>query len=169
MNTATLSVIIAVSALVSSVVCPMLTVIINNHYQMKISNREYYDKHRAEVIEDYIRCAGCMTKYPDETVFQNYGKSNKEIYLYLPENLWNTVDCIEKSISNRDYDTASDNLSKLCKELNKYPPRLKKHGSHHNVRYNPYNVKRKARKVHYLPDDHANYASKRNQSKPYET
>lgn len=118
------SVIISGIALLAAILSPVITTIINNIHETKMSNRRYYQEHRAEVIENFIRYAGAINELTGRDFdFREYGKCSKEIYLYIPEELWSTVDEIDKYIIACEYDKISDKLSDFCKALKKYPPR----------------------------------------------
>lgn len=124
MDSAAWSAIISGIALIAAVISPVLTTIINNSHQTKNNNRNYYESHRAEVIESYIRYTGSMSNMCSSSEdFRQYGKYSKEIYLYLPENLWHYIDEIDCYISESQYVVVSETLSQLCKELNQYHPR----------------------------------------------
>ena len=124
MGTINWSAIISGIALVAAVISPILTAIINNRHEIKMYNQRYYKEHRADVIENYIRYTGSISKHSATSEdFRQYGKYSKEIYLYLPDDLWCTIDSIHDCISNSEYNHASDFLAILCKELNKNPPR----------------------------------------------
>lgn len=113
-------------ALVAAIISPIVTAIINNHYQTKMKRLQFFDEHRAEVIENYIRFTGSVSKMSSGfEEFRNFGKYSKEIYLYVSEDLWRYIDQIEELLYNRNYDDAHKILAVLCKELKKDPPRLK--------------------------------------------
>ena len=121
------SVIISGIALVAAVFSPVITAIVNNKYQSKINRQKYFDEHRAQVIENYIQSVGELCEDVDRESFRRaYGKNSKEIYLYIPESLWEKIDKIDESIYQRHHRDACILLTELCKELNKYPPRLVK-------------------------------------------
>lgn len=83
------SAIISGIALVAAVISPVLTTIINNHFQSKATSHKYYVEHRAEIIENYIRYAGSISRRSQSSDdYRGYGQYCKEIYLYIPENLW---------------------------------------------------------------------------------
>ena len=121
-------------ALVAAIISPIVTAIINNHYQAKMKRLQFFDEHRAEVIENYIRFTGSINKMSaGYETYCKYGQYSKEIYLYISEDLWRYVDQIEELLFNRNYDDANKVLAILCKALNENPPRLK---SRHRNRKN---------------------------------
>lgn len=135
MDSSVWSAIISGIALVAAVISPVLTTIINNHFQNKVSHRRYYDEHRAEVIENYIRYAGMISRHSQSSEdFRGYGQYCKEVYLYLPESFWPLVDSAHNYITNSKFEEASAVLTQLCKQLNEYPPRsVKKKSNNKNT------------------------------------
>lgn len=132
METLSWSAIISGIALMTAIISPVITSIINNNHQIKIKNIEYYSEHRAKVIEDYIRVVGGLsTDAIYEQYLGAYGKCSKEIYLYIPEKLWHYIDDIDTCISNSEPIKAKGLLRDFCIELNKYPPRSIKNKCNH--------------------------------------
>lgn len=119
------SAIISGIALVAAVLSPVITAIVNNKYQSKINRQKYFDEHRAQVIENYIQSVGELCEDVDRESFRRaYGRNSKEIYLYLPQELWSKVDSIDSLIYRNNHRQACIVLAELCKELNKNPPRF---------------------------------------------
>ena len=110
------SAIISGIALVAAVLSPVITAIVNNTHQSKIDRQRYFDEHRAQVIENYIRSVGELCEDVDREQFRrSYGKNSKEIYLYLPESLWGKIDQIDYSVYQRHHRQACILLTELCK------------------------------------------------------
>lgn len=95
------SIFIAAIALLISIISPILTAIINNHYKIKEYKSEFYEKHRAEVIERYLNSVGSTLYRQDLDDIREYGRSFAEIYLYVPSYLWDTLDKIGFEISEK--------------------------------------------------------------------
>lgn len=127
------SIFIAAIALLISIISPILTAIINNHYKIKEYKSEFYEKHRAEVIERYLNSVGSTLYRQDLDDIREYGRSFAEIYLYVPSYLWDTLDKIGFEISEKNYDAAKGLLAELSKKLSCYPPRTKKKKSKYNM------------------------------------
>ena len=127
------SAIISGIALIAAVISPVITTVINNQHRTKADKHTYFEAHRAEVIENYIRHTGSISKMSSSSEdFRLYGKYSKEIYLYLPENLWSHIDKIDTFVTARDYQNLYKELSDLCKALNKHHPRpINKRGNKH--------------------------------------
>ena len=78
---------------------------------------EFLLKHRAEVIENYLKATGdVITSYTPEA-FNSYGISFAEIYLYLDEAKWDTIDAIDELINLHKYNEAAVKLRVLVKSL----------------------------------------------------
>ena len=116
-------------ALIVSVISPtintFLTIFLNNRYQTKIRNMDFYYTHRAEVIENYIKSTGEFIKSKSYDAEQYYGKSLAEIYMYVPEELWQIIDDINDAIFQHDYEKSNNLLRSFSKQLRKYRPRFK--------------------------------------------
>jgi len=124
MNSSDWSAIISAITLLAAILSPVVTTIINNRHQAKLKKQAFFDSHRAEVIENFIRYTGSVNEvssYAED--FREYGKRSKEIYLYIPEHLWHYVDSIDNAIFESEYKNASKLLANFCKELNQYHPR----------------------------------------------
>lgn len=120
--------IISAITLLAAILSPIITTVINNRHIEKMENTNYYEKHRAEVIENYIKSAGAKISFPDKENQEFYGRNSKEIYLYLSSDYWDLLDDIAVNIDTtniKNIETASLKLTELCKKLNENPPRLK--------------------------------------------
>lgn len=125
-------------SLCSAVAAPVIT----GHYRLKEKKlelraearrrqKEYYEAHRAEVIERYISAAGYACQSPSDGN-ASFGAVQNEIYLYVDESLWPKLDEIALRLKRdsaltdeeRRYLKASGNsappfseLTELCKAL----------------------------------------------------
>ncbi|MBQ7505336.1 MAG: hypothetical protein IJT79_08485 [Ruminococcus sp.] len=130
MDTKVLALIISGISLLIAIFSPIFTAFLNGRYMIKSKNldlqkskeeREYEFllKHRAEVIENYLKAAGdVITSYTTEA-FSRYGLSYAEIYLYLDESKWELIDSIDTSINENNYENAAIFLRDLVKRLSK--------------------------------------------------
>ena len=121
---------LSLAALTLSVLSPFFTAIINGAFRMrekrldieteqKKRTQSFYLSHRAEVIEKYISAAGACFKNNTPENRAHFGSAMGEIYLYVREDLWPTLDSIASCISI-DNSTNLDGLLKfLCKELSR--------------------------------------------------
>lgn len=122
--------VISISALLFSVLSPIVTAIINGHYSIKEKdlamrsnsakeNNDFYIKHRAKVIEAYLSAAGRVIYYDDKKASTNFGKCAAEIYLYIDESEWHYIDSINQGISSFKYLETRDALESLAKIIAK--------------------------------------------------
>lgn len=124
------SIVISAVTLVAAIISPIITTQLNNRFQMRVHRQRFYDEHRAETIENFVRSVGQLCSDDGRIQFLGeYGKNCTEIYLYIPENLWDNVDRINSAIYAENYKQAQLELTELCKALNKYPPRFKNNKS----------------------------------------
>lgn len=91
-----MSLIIAIAALILSIVSPLLSALLNGIFRIKEKNldiqsaaakynQEYYEKHRAEVIENYIQSVSNVVKLKRADDEAAYMSSMSEVLLYLDE------------------------------------------------------------------------------------
>ena len=116
-------VLISITALVVSVLCPVLTALVNNLFQLKFRNRDFFDKHHAEVIEGYLRTAGACTCNDSKEARVEYGKYYAEIFLYAPESLWSDIELFHEMIASGSAKGTYAQLIKISKVLSDNPPR----------------------------------------------
>lgn len=124
-----LTVIIAAAALLLSILSPVISSWITGHYTLKqkrlelqhqldLRNSDFYERHRAEVIERFITAAGALVEWNDPTTERKFGEASGEIYLYVSPSLWDDIDEFRHSI----YDPASlpkTQFVDLCKMLSR--------------------------------------------------
>lgn len=128
-----LSLIISIAALALAGLSPIASAVVQLVTRKKELDAEaqrrqaeFYDQHRAEVIERYITAVGeiCKTESPQD--LHAYGKSLGEIYLYVDSSLWPKLDAISKAITLHDFQAPAEELIQLCKELSHKEVRAKK-------------------------------------------
>ena len=128
-----LSLIISIVALVSTALSSIVSAVVQKKTRkMELDaeaqrrRAEFYDQHRAEVIERYITAVGeiCKTELPQD--LHAYGKSLGEIYLYVDPSLWPQLDAISEKITRHDFQSPVEDLIQLCKELSYNEVRAKK-------------------------------------------
>lgn len=121
------SLVIAVAALLVSVLSPTLTSLVNNRHTQKMIELDFDQNHRIAAIESYIHAVGLCCGNGTMDSFGEYGAHVGEIYLYLPESLWPLVDKIGDALKEPDYEAALESLATFCKELSRagLTPQLK--------------------------------------------
>ena len=115
---------ISVAALALSIFSPIASAIVqliarkmDLNAETERRREEFYDKHRAEVIERYITAVGevCKTELPQD--LHAYGKALGEVYLYVDQSLWPLLDTISEKIERHDFQPPTEELIQLCKAL----------------------------------------------------
>lgn len=109
--------------LIAAILSPILTTIINNRYQLKLRKSEFLEKHKAEVIENYLKNVGAVINNPSNENFEKFGFNSKEVYLYISPDHWSLLDEIENQIEKCDYSSANKYVNVLCESLSENPPR----------------------------------------------
>lgn len=124
------SVVISGIALISSIFAPVITTRLNNRhdremrkleleYQKQQHNEQFYDLHRAEVIERYLNVAGKAIRHHSLDNDEEFGTVMGEIYLYVDESEWPLLGNLETYIRNGNKTAATETISELCKILAK--------------------------------------------------
>ena len=121
--------IVAAIALCVSIFSPGVVAWINNRHADKAFKREFYEKRKCEVIENYLKCIGGIIFYND---YQNQALSAEyisEIYMYAPETMWKDIDEINSLALNIACRHGEDGYSKeaikakyidFCKKFSKF-------------------------------------------------
>lgn len=118
------SLIISLAALALSILSPWLSARhLRKAKEMELKaeaerrREEFYDQHRAEVIERYITAVGeiCKTELPQD--LHAYGKALGEVYLYVDQSLWPLLDTISEKIERHEFQPPTAEFIQLCKAL----------------------------------------------------
>lgn len=120
--TISITVIVAIAAIIS----PVITTLLNNHYQLKIKKMEMQQKqyedtvlYRRQVIENYLQALS--------VIMQNFSRSNLEIYakyysiayLYLPDTIQEEMSNINHEIYSVGGSCTPEKFNHLITEINK--------------------------------------------------
>ncbi len=112
----TILLISTIGNIVGLVVVPIIIKCIERRSQIKQLQSELYSKRRLELIEEYVEYTRLAidgrTQY-----YQSFPTRNL-ILLYVGKSLHHYIDDIDKCIEDKDFDTANELLSKLCRKLN---------------------------------------------------
>ena len=115
---------IAFAALAFSFVSPLFSVFAQHKirrmeldFELEKQSRDFYDRHRAEVIERYITAAGRACKLRGGTNLADFGASMGEIYLYTAPELWPLLDRITEKLDKHEQELPLGELQELCKAL----------------------------------------------------
>ena len=128
------SLLISAIALLFSLASPVISAWVSGHYRLKerkleisAENKhrrsEYYDQHRAEVIERYLSAAGKACEYGSFESREAFGAASPEMYLYVPPEHWSTLDAISNLLEEQQHDKAKLFLRDLSKFLSTYQVR----------------------------------------------
>ena len=117
----------AVSAL-ASILAPLIVESLKIKHQRKLWEQQFYDEHRAEAIEYFLKATGAFVYSKSLNNRKELGASAGEIYLYADPELWGDIDTLLDfcggSLSNCD--EAQKIHARLCKKLRDYSPRSKR-------------------------------------------
>lgn len=119
---------ISLVALILSVVSPVIASIISGAFQIwqkrielnaakEKRKQRFYEQHRAEVIERYIRAVGKACRMGTVANLDEFGASMGEIYLYVSKDHWELLDRIATKLDRQKFVNPSEDLTKLCKAL----------------------------------------------------
>lgn len=120
MDNATAALIISISTAISTAIVPLILACISNRHEIKLKKIELYDIRRAEAVSAYIRSAGAYLQNPRAETASEYGRAYGEIFLYVPERLWEPISSLNARIVAKCQtpDVYAD-LSAVCMELGK--------------------------------------------------
>ena len=135
MDLTTVSIIISIAAFLSSVLSPILVQLITNYHQRKRGKLEFVEKHKHEVIENYIKAVGAHIYSGCRNGDRDYASTIGEIYMYVDQSLWGKVEELTNEIVSLERNTvvppdqlihAKELYIDLCKSLSVYSRDSKK-------------------------------------------
>lgn len=133
MNNEQLSMIIPFLSLLVSAASSIIVAVISARLRIKekkldineriaFQNIDYYEKHKTEVIENFLKSAGqCILKKNDNNL-KEFGASIPEIYLYVDESYWKEIDNLIKCINAGKHSEAITVLMDFAKSISKIKP-----------------------------------------------
>lgn len=83
-----------------SAISPIIIEKIKARRERKTWNRDFYEKHRCEVIENYLKAVGEYIFYPSGTNESKFGCAVSEIFMYAPEDSWGVIQKMNEAIAN---------------------------------------------------------------------
>lgn len=118
--TITISVVIAICAIIS----PVITTILNNHHQLKLKKLELKAEnekttyfYKRGIYENYLKYSGrCITLATRENLSE-YGETYMLALIYFPENLQPELIKINESINVHNWDEARAQLNTLAPKI----------------------------------------------------
>lgn len=115
--TITLSVVIALCAIIS----PILTTVLNNAHQTKIKKMEmkqqiYRDTviKKRTVFEDYLRYTGAFIRSYNAETAKDYGNAYGLALMYAPPQIQSHISSINSLLFNEEHQAASTQLEELA-------------------------------------------------------
>ena len=106
------SVVVAIIALCVSIFSPGIVAWINNKHEKEMFKKEFYEKRKCEVIENYLKCIGGIIFYNDYQNKASTAEYISEIYMYAPKEMWCEIDKINRLALNIAYRYGEDGYSK---------------------------------------------------------
>ena len=112
----TIAIIVSATAVLASVIGPMITAAITCHHESKMYKKRFLLEHEHEVIERYLRTAGRYAFGKDHEDQKDLGDATSEIYMYAPIELHEDIQSINEQIidlisSNRYNDIPQKNVA----------------------------------------------------------
>ena len=92
-------------ALILSILSPIITSFMNNKHQLKMHDLNFYQAHRAEVLEHYISATGKAITYHSSQNTGNYNEAYGEFLIYINDKILDKVQKLNILINNSSYDS----------------------------------------------------------------
>ena len=83
-----IAIIISVAAFATAVLGPLITAGIQCWHESRMHKMRYYDEHKQEVIENYLKSVGKYAFTTDRSEKRDFGESSAEIFMYTPKEMW---------------------------------------------------------------------------------
>lgn len=115
------SYVVAVILLISSIVSPIITTLINNHHQIKVKKIEMYEEAKQNALSNFIECAEdylLNLNFAEQSV-KYYSALNKLFIYFYDISLDTFIPFDEASKNTNNYSTASIELTKIVQTLSK--------------------------------------------------
>lgn len=126
-TTFSITAIIAFCALLS----PILTTLINNHYQLKLKrieiNQLKLEKttfYKRGIFENYLKYAGRCIQNPDNDSMEMYGETYFLAYTYAPLQIREKMVIVDRFIANANIDRSVESLEQLAPLIEEYLQKL---------------------------------------------
>ena len=92
MDAGVVSIVISSISLIAAVSSTVVVSLINNRHQDKMFKKEFYEKRKYEVIENYLKAIGSIIFWNDSKNKSEISEWMSEIYMYTPKELWTDID-----------------------------------------------------------------------------
>ena len=108
--------------MISAIFSPILVQIITTRAQMQKEKREYSERHKQEVIENYLKEMGKHIYSGCKKGNSDYGACLSEIYMYFPHEYWYKITEVIKCV--REVENMSANSDQSINARNQALSRL---------------------------------------------
>lgn len=112
---------VAVILLISSIVSPVITTLINNHHQTKLKKIDMYEEAKRKALSEFIECAQdylLNLEYVEQSV--KYYSSLNRLFIYFTDIDLTTFIPFDNACKNTDnYKVAISELTKIVQFLSK--------------------------------------------------
>lgn len=111
------TIIVSLVAAIAAIIAPVVSSLINNHYQLKVKKLELYEERRIKIINDYASSVSkCIQSATDENINEMCETFNS-IFLYTSPDLWDDLNKLNKLILNLEFEQASEILPTIAQRL----------------------------------------------------
>lgn len=123
-----MSLFLSVIALISSVFSPIAVALLKNRHDKTMFEKEFYEKRKCEVIENYLKCVGAIIFYNEKSKSET-AEWISEIYMYAPEEMWDEIDKMNQLVINNAIHYGENSYTKevinykyidFCKKFSKF-------------------------------------------------
>lgn len=111
-------------ALAISIISPAITTILANRHQLKLRKLDIHEKHtdaytsaRSIAIENFISNVGKCLAYPELSSVEKCGEHFFQVYAYVPQSLWTSLDNLYETINNKRWAEARPLFNEISKSL----------------------------------------------------
>lgn len=111
------TIIVALLAAISAITAPILTSLINNHYQLKMKQIELYEEKRIKAINDYISSVSQCIQLASNESIKEMSQSFNSIFLYTSPDLWDDLLKLNKLVENIEFEQVSELLPAIAQRL----------------------------------------------------
>ena len=127
MDIGNVSLTISIVSLVSTACSPVIANILNNAHQARMFKKEFYEKRKCEVVENYLKSIGNCLLYNSVENKKALSEWTSEIYMYTPQRLWDDIDEMNKKLFvfiDSNYNRADNELIfqylNFCKKFHRF-------------------------------------------------
>lgn len=111
------TIVVALVAAIAAIIAPVLSSLINNHYQLKVKKLEHYEEKRIKVINNYVSTVSkCIQSASNENIGEMCETLNS-IFLYTSPDLWDDLIELNNLILNIEFEQASELLPTIAQRL----------------------------------------------------